>query len=73
VHVAVGREVRAAGADTVAQVLARVRVGDRGDDPVEAASLHQVLGDGVEEAGTRPEDQVDGGAGDAGRPRDAWL
>src|SRR6185312_9367963 len=70
VHVAVGREVHAAGADTVAQVLARVRVGDRSDDPVETASLHQVLGDRVEQAGARPEDQVDGGAGDAGRPCD---
>ena len=70
VHVAVGREVHAAGADPVAQVLARVRVGDRSDDPVEAASLQQVLGDRVEQPGARPEDQVDGGAGDAGRPRD---
>jgi hypothetical protein len=56
--------------DSLAEVFTRVGVRDRGRDPVEPGTLHEVRGDRVEQAGPGTEDQIDGGPGHPGRAGD---
>lgn len=58
-------------AEATAQVLARIGMGHRLGQAGEPRALPEVVGQGVEEAGPRAEDEVDDRPGDPGAPGDA--